>query len=67
VSIPFRDIPNKEGIEIRFPPDVAYRLREKALRERRSIAEVGSELIIRGLGRDPADYGIRPTAVTATA
>lgn len=67
MAIPFRDIKHKEVIEIRFPRDVATRLRQKALDERRSISEVGSELVIRGFGRDPADWGIRADAVTVTS
>ena len=62
MSIPFRDIPGKEGIEIRFPPDIASKIREKAFRERRSISEVGSELVVRSMGLDPAQYGIRVPA-----
>jgi hypothetical protein len=58
VSVPFRDVP-KDGIEIRLPRHLATTLRERAARERRSISDLGSELIIRGLGHDPANCGIK--------
>ena len=66
MSVPFRDVP-KDGIEIRLPRDFATVVRERAGRERRSVSEVSSELMLRGAGIDPADYGIKAGPVPVTA
>ncbi len=54
---PFREQP-KECIELRVPIPVATAIREQAVRERRSLSEVGTEILARGLRLDPARYGI---------
>lgn len=61
---PFREHP-KEDLEIRVPIAIARHIRVKAAEQRRSLSEVGSEILALGLGTDPAVYGIRPAEVAA--
>lgn len=53
----FRDLP-KEDIEFRLPVELAGQIRERAVRQRRSISEVGVELMAIGLRIDPSRFGI---------
>ena len=53
----FRSL-RKEGLEIQVPPIIAEEIRLKAASERRSISEVGSELLAIGLGYKAKDFGI---------
>ncbi len=55
----FRDR-KKEGFEIQIPPELAEMIRVRAARERRSISEVGAEILLTGLGLDHAEFGITP-------
>lgn len=48
----------KEGIEFQIPPELAELLRVRAARERRSISEVGTEILLTGLGLNHAEFGI---------
>lgn len=57
MPLPFRDVP-KEGLEIRMPIPLATLLRERAARQRRSIAEVGTMLLIGALERTPEAFGV---------
>ena len=57
MSRSFREI-EKEAIDVRVPTDVALAFRTEALRQGRSVSELGSELIIKHLGMNPKDYGI---------
>lgn len=57
VVIPFRHL-GKEDLGIRIPPLIAQQIRLRAANERRSISEVGSEILAKGLGMDPAQFGI---------
>ncbi len=57
MSIKFR-MRKKEGLEIQFPPEVAQHVRRRACDERRSISEVGTEIMLTGLGWNPAEFGI---------
>ena len=53
----FREI-EKEGIDVRAPLDVAEKFRIEAIKQGRSVSSLGSEIIIRYLGLDPAKYGL---------
>lgn len=57
MPIPFREVP-KEDVQIRMPIPLATLLRERAARERRSISEVGTMLVISALNRKPEAFGI---------
>jgi hypothetical protein len=63
---PFREIP-KENMELRVPIKIADRIRSAAAEQRRSLSEVSSEILARGLDIDPAECGIRPTPATVTS
>lgn len=62
----FRDLV-KERVPIQAPPEIARRIRRRALDERRSIAEVGTEALARYLGLDPATFGIEAPTVTLSS
>ena len=63
MRVRFREI-EKESLEIRVPIAFATWLRTTAAAERRSISEVGSEVLARGLEIDPRTIGIEPTPAT---
>lgn len=48
----------KQKIQPLVPVSLARAIRVKAAKERRSISEVSTEALARGLGLDPASYGI---------
>ncbi len=52
----------KEGLEFQVPPKLADLVREQT-RGRRSLSLVGTELLARGLGVDPVEFGIEPARV----
>jgi len=56
----FRSL-EKEGIEFQLPVQLARLLRRRA-NGYRSISVVGTEVIARGLGLDPGDFGVEPAA-----
>jgi hypothetical protein len=58
MTSPFREVP-KEDVQIRMPIPLATLLRERAARERRSISELGTMLVIGGLNRKPEAFGIQ--------
>ncbi len=58
MSQTFRSI-RKEGIEFQIPPRLADLIREQT-RGRRSLSIVGTEILARGLGLDPAEFGVEP-------
>jgi hypothetical protein len=55
---PFRDV-EKEAVLIRMPIPLATLLRERAAKERRSISDLGTMLVISGLSRKPESFGIQ--------
>lgn len=57
MSKEFREI-DKEDVSIQAPSDIAREIRVEAARRRTSISKLGSEALIRFLGRNPEDYGI---------
>lgn len=64
MSTKFRSV-KKEGIEFQVPHKIADLVRERT-RGRRSLSVIGTELLARGLGLDPAEFGIdQPTVEPA--
>jgi len=57
MSKAFRDI-DKEDVSIQAPSDIAREIRIEAAKRGMSISKIGSEALIRFLGRNPRDYGI---------
>ncbi len=55
----------KEGFEIQTLPEVAELIRIRAARERRSLSEVGTELLLTGLGLDHAAFGIESATASS--
>lgn len=56
-----------KGLEKEYAPGyipiaLGDRVREKAAKERRTLSEVTSELLCRGLGINPREFGIEPAA-----
>jgi hypothetical protein len=49
----FRDLPDKRRLSILIPAGLDMALRSAALRERRSLSDVASAFIARGLGHQP--------------
>jgi hypothetical protein len=64
MSRTFRSI-RKEGIEFQVPHRLADLIREQT-RGRRSLSVVGTEILARGLGLDPAEFGIDQPVTTET-
>lgn len=57
--LPFRKR-EKEGIDLQVPPEIGRMVRRIAADQRRSVSEVGTEALAKGLGLDPAQFGIVP-------
>lgn len=55
----FRSV-TKEQLTGQVPCDLATTFRERAGRERKTISELMTELLSKGLGLDPRSYGIEP-------
>ena len=60
MSKDFRKI-KKEDVSIQAPSDIAREIRVEAATRGMSISRLGSEALIRFLGRNPSDYGIEAT------
>lgn len=56
-AVKFRSL-KKERIPGEAPVDVIDRLRLRAASERRSLSWIMTDVVCRGLGLDPAKYGI---------
>ncbi len=66
MSVKFRSR-KKEGIEIQVPPEIAEEVRTRAARERRSISEVGTEILLTGLRWNHGEFGITVLKETTNA
>ncbi len=61
----FRSL-KKEGIEFQIPPELADLIRSQT-KGRRSLSSVGTEILARGLGLDPAEFGVESVVVQASS
>ncbi len=55
--------PDLERLEFQIPPELSEIIRVRAAKERRSVSLVAAEILARGLGLDPAEFGVEPTPV----
>jgi hypothetical protein len=66
-ALGFRNVPDKQRLLILIPADLDQAIRDEAHRTRRSISDVASTLIARGLGRQPGWAAKGPARQVASA
>lgn len=55
----------KEGLEFQVPPKLADHVRSLTRHGRRSLSSVGTEILAKGLGLDPAEFGVEAESATS--